>query len=41
MSDQQVLQMRQDFHDNYGTDNQAALHAAYDLICYLEQNGVI
>ena len=40
-SDQTVLNMRQDFHNNYGTDNQAALHAAYDLVCYLEAKGVI
>lgn len=39
--DSTILEMRQDFHDNYGTDNVAALHAAYDLICYLEQRGVI
>jgi len=36
-----AIEMLQQFHDNYGSDNQAALHAAYDLICYLEQTEVI
>ena len=39
--DRDILSMRESFHNSYGTDNVAALHAAYDLICYLEQRGVI
>ena len=39
--DKNILDMRQSFHDFYGTDNEAALHAAYDLVCYLEQKGMI
>lgn len=38
---QTVLSMRQVFHDNYGYDNEVALHAAYDLICYLETMDLI
>jgi hypothetical protein len=39
--DTNILDMRQNFHDAYGKDHFAALHAAYDLITYLEQKGDI
>jgi hypothetical protein len=39
--DGNVADMLEDFHNNYGKDAYAALHAAYDLITYLEQKGVL
>jgi hypothetical protein len=37
--DNTAASIRDNFFDTYGIDNQAALHYAYDLIVYLEQNG--
>lgn len=34
--DEVSVDMRDTFFDNYGVDNEAALHAAYCLITYLE-----
>lgn len=37
--DDTAANMREVFFDSYGVDNELALHTAYDLITYLEQNG--
>jgi hypothetical protein len=37
--DETAAKMRDTFFDTYGKDNVAALHAAYDLITYLEDQG--
>jgi hypothetical protein len=37
--DASAARLRETFFDAYGVDDQIALHAAYDLITYLEGNG--